>query len=42
MICSGRKPRRLRTLLFGMMVGLMIGLMFAPRPGTEIIQKVRG
>jgi gas vesicle protein len=40
--CSGRKPRKLSTLLFGMIIGLVIGLMIAPRPGAEIIDRLRG
>lgn len=35
--CGGFK-----VLFFGAMIGLVIGLLLAPRPGSEIIDMLRG
>ncbi len=34
------KGHGMRLMLFGMLVGLVVGLLFAPRPGTETINRL--
>ena len=37
---NGKRHCGMKTLLFGVLVGLVIGLLFAPKPGSEMLNAI--